>query len=511
MTAVLSLSARGDDDGVAVATETEAGDIDGIVARAVAAHASLSVSSRVDRARLMKSLADAMLEDGDAIIAAADRETALGTTRLTGELARTVAQLRLFADVVSDGLYVGATIDHADADALPAPRPDIRRMHVPLGPVVVFSASNFPLAFSVPGGDTASAIAAGNAVVVKAHHGHPQTSILSCAALRRGAANAGFSPDIIQIVLGSHAGVDVLKHPSIAAASFTGSVDGGRALFDIANSRPKPIPFFGELGSLNALVISPIALAERSPQIANDLVGSFTLGVGQFCTKPGLVLVPDGPAGDDFVEAVGSAASLVAAAPMLNQRIRVGWSRSIGALAESGDVVAVLEGDSADGTAAAPRLYATSARGVLAEGASSPAFEECFGPSTLIVRYADDDELLAVLSLVPGSLTGTVHGPRDEATSDPTAERSFALLSERSGRVLWNQFPTGVAVTWAMQHGGPYPATTSSASTSVGASAILRFVRAIAFQNAPQALLPAELRDDNPTSVPRRVDGRLEP
>jgi len=498
MGSVLSVAARGDAADEVVATETSAAEVDAIVGRAAAASAVLAAASRVDRARLLRSLADALEADSEAIVAAADRETALGTTRLTGELARSSFQLRLFAEVIEDGHYLSATIDHADANAQPVARPDLRRMLVPIGPVAVFSASNFPLAFSVPGGDTASAIAAGNAVVVKVHSGHPATSLLCAAALQQGAADAGFPADTVALVFGTEAGRTLVQHPAVRAASFTGSVAGGRALFDLASGRPEPIPFFGELGSINALVITPDALSERATEIATGLAGSFTLGLGQFCTKPGLVLVP---AGTDFAEQLALAAPTTGGS-MLNERIRSGWLASVDALGGSDDVTTLLR-------TAAVSLYSMPASSVIATGGASVAFEECFGPSTLLVEYESADELEAVLRLVPGSLTGSVHAGRGEGSPGSTAALALALLTERCGRVLWNQFPTGVSVTWAMQHGGPYPATTNAASTSVGAAAILRFLRAVAYQNLPAALLPLELRDDNPTAVPQRIDGKL--
>ncbi|CAN5137665.1 aldehyde dehydrogenase (NADP(+)) [soil metagenome] len=507
MTDILSIAARGDREPRPVASETTDAELEQIVARAARASRVLADATRADRARLLRSLADALEADSDAIVAAADEETALGTARLTGELARSSNQLRLFAEVLDDGGYLSATIDHANPAAVPVAVPDIRRMLVPIGPVAVFSASNFPLAFSVPGGDTASAIAAGNAVVVKVHSGHPSTSLVSAAALRRGAELAGFPADIVSLVFGTAAGVELVKQPAIKAASFTGSVPGGRALFDIAAARPEPIPFFGELGSINAFVITGAAIAERGDELAAGLAGSFTLGLGQFCTKPGLLLVPSDE--DDFTSALTTAAAAVAPGTMLNPRIRSGWAASIDGLGSAEGVTTLLAGlDSSDGPAGVS-LYSMPASAVLERGADSPAFEEYFGPSSLVVTYADEDELASVLALVPGSLTGTVHATEAEGAPGTLASRAVALLTERCGRVLWNQFPTGVAVTWAQQHGGPYPATTSSASTSVGAASILRFLRAVAWQNAPAALLPVELRDDNPTGVPQRVDGRL--
>ena len=507
MTDILSIAARGDREPRAVAAVTTSAELDEIVTRAVAASRLLAEASRTDRARLLRTLADELESDASAIVAAADEETALGVARLTGELARSSNQLRLFAEVLDDGGYLSATIDHANPDAVPVPVPDLRRMLVPIGPVAVFSASNFPLAFSVPGGDTASALAAGSAVVVKVHSGHPETSLACAAALRRGAERAGFPADILALVFGTAAGAELVQHPAIAAASFTGSVPGGRALFDLAAARPTPIPFFGELGSINAFVITQAALAERSDELAVGLAGSFTMGLGQFCTKPGLVLVPEGSL--DFTAALAHAAATVAPGTMLNPRIRAGWAASVDTLGSAEGVTTLLRGPDTTEGAAAVSLYSMTARSVLDLGADSPAFEECFGPSTLVDSYADEDELTAVLALVPGSLTGTVHATEAEGSPGTLASRAVALLSERCGRVLWNQYPTGVAVTWAQQHGGPYPATTSSASTSVGAAAILRFLRAVAWQNAPAALLPVELRDDNPTGVPQRVDGRL--
>ncbi len=507
MTDILSIAARGSREPLPVASETTGEELEQIVARAARASRVLAEATRADRARLLRALADALEADAETIVATADEETALGTTRLTGELARSSNQLRLFAEVLDDGGYLSATIDHANTAAVPVAVPDIRRMLVPIGPVAVFSASNFPLAFSVPGGDTASALAAGNAVVVKVHSGHPATSLASAAVLRRGAELAGFPADIVSLVFGTAAGVALVKHPAIKAASFTGSVPGGRALFDIAAARPEPIPFFGELGSINAFVVTSAAITERADELAAGLAGSFTLGLGQFCTKPGLVLVPAGA--DDFIASLTRAAAGVAPGTMLNPRIRAGWAASIDALGAAEGVTTLLAGlDTTDGPAGV-RLYSMPASAVIERGADSPAFEECFGPSTLIVSYADANELASVLARVPGSLTGTVHAGEAEGVPGTLASRALALLTERCGRVLWNQYPTGVAVTWAQQHGGPYPATTSSASTSVGAASILRFLRAVAWQNAPTALLPVELRDDNPTGVPQRVDGRL--
>jgi NADP-dependent aldehyde dehydrogenase len=494
---VWSVDARSGDKVEAVASSASSADVDAIVRAAAAAGPALVEAGLAGRARLLRALADGIEKDGDAIVAAADRETALGETRLRGELARSAYQLRLFAEVLEDGGYLEVTIDHPDPNAIPAPRPDLRRMLVPVGPVGVFSASNFPLAFSVPGGDTASAIAAGCPVVVKAHSGHPYTSVLSARALRRAAADAGFSEDLIGLIHGRQAGTVLVQHPLIQAVGFTGSVGGGRALYDLCCARPQPIPFYGELGSTNPLVVTPTAAAERAEAIAKGLAGSFTLGIGQFCTKPGLALVPAGPDGDRLVAALAEAAGTIPGGPMLTPSIREAFLTGSAERVAKPGVRAVL---SATGQVSPHVLVAT------ADAVDDVLVEECFGPLVVVVRYATEDELNAVLDRVPGSLTGTVHC----GESDELAGRVAARLSERVGRLVFNGYPTGVAVTWAQHHGGPYPSTTFPAHTSVGTTAIRRFLRPVAYQDAPAAVLPAELREDNPLGVPRRVDGRYE-
>ncbi|MCX4509822.1 aldehyde dehydrogenase (NADP(+)) [Streptomyces sp. NBC_01619] len=487
-----------------VAVEATAEEVDRAVRAADAARPALA--DRTVRAALLRTAADLLDEAGEHVIEAADAETALGPVRLTGELARTTAQLRAFADVVDEGAFLDIRIDHADAGRTP-PWPDLRRWKIPLGVVAVYSASNFPLAFSVPGGDTASALAAGCPVVVKAHPDHPATSELCAAVLRRAAQQAGLPEDVVALVHGFDAGVELVRHPLVAAAGFTGSVRGGRALFDAAAARPVPIPFHGELGSLNPVVITEAAAAERAEAIGNGLAGSMTLGEGQFCTKPGFVLAPEGDAGDRLLKSLTAAVSETEPGVMLDHRMREAFVAGVTERAALDGVEApVTPGAGGEHTVSAGFLT-VPARRLAAEGAHDLLLEECFGPVTVVARYAATDEIGAVLARLPGNLTATLHISEDEAAG-PAAEL-LASLTPLAGRVLVDGWPTGVAVAPAQHHGGPYPATTST-STSVGGTAIERWLRPVTYQATPTALLPAELRDDNPLGLPRRVDGRPE-
>ncbi|BBA96587.1 putative aldehyde dehydrogenase [Actinacidiphila reveromycinica] len=490
-----------------VAVEATADEVDAAVRAAATALPALA--DRSLRSRLLRAAAGLLERDAERVIAAADAETALGTPRLTGELARTAFQLRAFADVVDEGAFLDVIIDHPDPDAKPIPRPDLRRYKIPLGVVAVYAASNFPLAFSVPGGDTASALAAGCPVVVKAHPDHPATSELTAGLLREAAVSVGLPADTVVLLHGFRAGVELVGHPLVAAAGFTGSVAGGRALFDAAAARPRPIPFHGELGSLNPVVVTPAAAAERAEGIGAGLAGSFTLGSGQFCTKPGLVLTPRGADGDRLVAALTGAARDAATGVLLDGRMRENFVRGAAARAELPAVTApVAAGGDADPLAVRPGYVEVDAAELAGPGAHDLLLEECFGPLTVVVRYGDEDQLDAVLDRLPGNLTATAHLGADEAAAaDGPAAALLARLSTLAGRVLVNGWPTGVAVTGAQHHGGPYPATTST-STSVGATAIERWLRPVAYQDTPPALLPPELRDDNPHRVPQRVTGR---
>lgn len=502
MTTVMSIDVRTGRAVEEVAPENTREQVAQACERAAAAFPALVALGRVGRAAMLREMADALEARRETIVATADRETALGDGRLNGELTRTCFQLRLFADELADGGYLEATIDHAGPTGM-GPRPDLRRMLVPLGPVGVFGASNFPLAFSVPGGDTASALAAGCPVVVKAHPSHPATSVLCHQALAEGAASAGAPDATVAIVHGQDAGAALVTHPAITAVGFTGSLRGGRALFDLASGRPDPIPFYGELGSLNPMVVTPAAAAERADAIAEGLAGSFTLGVGQFCTKPGLVFVPTGAAGDALAAGLAARVPGMAAGTMLNAGIRAGFVTGTQRLADSDGVRVLAEApDDTSGTGGAPVVFE-----VVAGDLGGATVQECFGPTTVLARYGSDDELLAALDDLDGTLTATLH-VGDGETDLPA--RLARRLTGKAGRVLFNGYPTGVAVSWAMQHGGPWPATTNPLHTSVGTTSIRRFLRPVCYQDAPAALLPAELRD-GPCDVPRRVDGDHQP
>lgn len=495
-----------------VAVAATPADVDAAVRAAHATAAALA--DRDTRVALLRAAATELEADREAIVATADAETALGPARLGGELARASGQLRAFADEVADGAWLDVIIDHADSSLTP-PRPDIRRYKIPLGVVAVYSASNFPLAFSVPGGDTASALAAGCPVVVKAHPDHPATSELCAAALRRAAAEVGLAEDVVGLVHGFDAGVELIRHPLVAAAGFTGSVRGGRALFDAAAARPVPIPFHGELGSLNPVVVTEAAARERAAQLGAGLAASMTLGTGQFCVKPGLVLAPEGASGDELVASLSSALGETVAGVLLDARMREAFLAGVRARAALEGVAAPVvpgEGTGDGGEQAVVAGFLTlSAERLTKEGPHDLLLEECFGPVTVVARYADAEQVGAVLSRLPGNLTATAQLSTDEAAGGGGGRAAGLLrqLTALAGRVVVNGWPTGVAVTPAMHHGGPYPATTST-STSVGATAIERWLRPVAYQDTPEALLPAELRDDNPLGLPRRVDGRLE-
>ncbi|MER5180592.1 aldehyde dehydrogenase (NADP(+)) [Streptomyces sp. NPDC002896] len=489
-----------------VAVEATAEEVDQAVRAAYAARGALA--DRTVRAAFLRTAADLLEGAKDQLVEAADAETALGPVRLTGELARTCYQLRAFAGIVDEGAYLGIVIDHPDDTATP-PVPDLRRYKVPLGVVAVYSASNFPFAFSVPGGDTASALAAGCPVVVKAHPDHPALSELVAAVLRRAAAQHGIPEGVVGLVHGFEAGVELVKHPLVAAAGFTGSVRGGRALFDAAAARPVPIPFHGELGSLNPVVITEAAAAERAEQIGTGLAGSMTLGVGQFCVKPGLVLAPSGTEGDRLVKSLTEAVSNTDAGVLLDHRMRDNFVAGVRERAELPDVDAPVTPGAGGEHTVAPGFLTVPAAKLAAEGEHDVLLEECFGPVTVVARYEDEAEVTAVLSRLPGNLTATVHLSSDEVAGQGNGAEILAELTPLAGRVLVNGWPTGVAVAPAQHHGGPYPATTST-STSVGGTAIERWLRPVTYQTTPEALLPPELRDDNPLGLPRRFNGRME-
>ena len=476
---------------------TTTAELDALAAAAAAAAPVWRASSAGERAAWLRAAADALDAHIDELVAIADEETRLGETRLRGEVGRTSGQLRLFATVVEEGSYLELTADDADPSATP-PRPELRRTLTGVGPVAVFSASNFPFAFSVAGGDTASALAAGNPVIVKAHSGHPRLSARTASVVSEALTRAGAPAGSLALVEGREAGNALVQHPTIQAAGFTGSLGGGRALFDLASGRPDPIPFYGELGSVNPVVITPAALAARGDALAQGLVGSFTLGAGQFCTKPGVVFVPADAGFEDLVATHVAGAS---GGPLLTDRITAAFPAGIEHLEADPSVAVVAHGLAGASGAAQPVVLSTDAAAVAAR--PETLLEECFGPVTLLVRYSSDAELHAALEAVPGSLTATLHSePGDDVAT------VVEVLQRKAGRVLFAGWPTGVAVTWSQQHGGPWPATTSL-HTSVGATAIRRFLRPIVFQDAPQHLLPPQLRDEGLAALPHRRNGAL--
>ena len=453
------------------------------------------------RAALLEAIADAIDAARDDLVPIAVEESRLGVDRLTGEVGRTSGQLRLMAQVIREGSFLGIVWDRALPEATP-PRPDLRRMKVPLGPVAVFGASNFPFAFSALGADTVSALAAGCPVVVKPNPGHPRLSDAVMGVAQDALAAAGAPYGIITLVSDElQDGIGLVNDPRIEAVAFTGSTRGGLALARMAAERPRPIPFFGELGSINPVFVTAEAAAERGESIAQGWVGSYTLGAGQFCTKPGLLIAPRDPS---MRAAAVVATDEVGGQGMLTPAIRESYLRLLGERVDGGAVEVLSLGgwDEATDTVR-PTLIAVDIEAVIAD---HRLLEECFGPTSLLVEYDEAQQMLDLADTLPGLLATGVHAQGEE----PILGELLPRLVAHAGRVLWNGWPTGVAVTWSMQHGGPFPATTAPATTSVGASAVDRFLRPVTWQGMPQEVLPVPLRDDNPWHVPRRVDGVLE-
>ena len=486
----------------AVATDdTPPEELDRLIGVAADAARILVDSRPADRAGWLETVADRLDAAAEDLVPLAAQESHLGTDRLTGELKRTTFQLRLFAELLRDGSFLQATIDHADPAWPMGARPDLRRMLRPIGPVAVYAASNFPFAFSVAGGDTASALAAGCPVLLKAHPSHPQLSVATGAEVAAALRDAGAPEGTFAVVTGFDTGIALVQDPRIRAAAFTGSLRAGRALFDLAVSRPEPIPFYGELGSVNPAFVTPAAATQRAEQVATGFVGSMSLGNGQFCTKPGLLFVPADSGLEDRVAAL---AGDTPAAPMLSEQIRSGYSSTLASVAERPGVRVVAGKARSEGDPSPTILAAT-----VADLLSDPEglTQECFGPTAIVVSYGSAEELLEAARVFDGQLTATIHGQG----SEPVTAELQDVLSERVGRVVWNGWPTGVSVTYAQHHGGPYPATTSVQTTSVGTAAIDRFLRPVSYQDAPDEVLPPALREDNPWHLPRRVDGVLQP
>src|SRR5580704_4899381 len=472
----------GEPVGEPVAETSDAG-VDAAVAAAVAAFPAWAAFPR--RAEALEAVADALDARAGEIAVIADTETALGGERLTGEVARTVSQLRLFAAVLRDGGYLDAVVTPAQGVV-----PDLRRINRPVGPVAVFAASNFPFAFSVAGGDTASALAAGCPVIVKAHEGHPVTSDLTAEIVTGALAAAGAPSGTFGLVHGVQAGLQLLRHPLIEAAGFTGSTTGGLALARVCAERPVPIPFYGELGSVNPSVVLPGAAFSRPAAIATGYVASLTLGTGQFCTNPGLLFVPEDVG---LLTAIAEAVGASAGGAMLTGRIFAGYEDTVAEAADHPGVTELAAGRPGPGPwGATPRVFQVTLKEFAADLAVLS--RERFGPAGLVITYPSVPDLLPVLAALPGNLVGTVHADQDSPEDLDLARQVVAVLEHVAGRIVFNGWPTGVAVVPAQHHGGPWPATTVPAYTSVGTAAIRRWLVPVAYQNFPPELLPPGLR-----------------
>lgn len=463
--------------------------VDRACVAAEAAFWTYGYSSRAERARFLNAIADEIEARAEAITAIGTSETGLPAARLEGERGRTVGQLRLFASHIEKGDYLDRRHDPALPDRKPLPRPDLRMMQRPIGPVAVFGASNFPLAFSTAGGDTAAALAAGCPVVVKGHSAHPGTGEIVAEAIHAAIGSCGVHPGTFSLIQGGKRDVGhaLVQHPLIKAVGFTGSLTGGRALFDLCVSRPEPIPFFGELGSVNPMFLLPEAVKARGAEIGTGWAGSLTMGAGQFCTNPGIAVVETGAAGDAFVAAAAEALKGVTTQCMLTNGIAAAYRDGKARFDGRNAVKPVLVTDS-DGRNANPNLYETEASSYLHDHALG---EEVFGPLGLIVRVSGADEMETLARGFEGQLTATLH--MDAGDTD-LARRLLPILERKAGRLLVNGFPTGVEVCGSMVHGGPYPASTNFGATSVGTLSIRRFLRPVCYQNIPQGVLPEDLK-----------------
>jgi acyl-CoA reductase-like NAD-dependent aldehyde dehydrogenase len=473
--------------------------VDTLNLRVEAAHAAFDkarATAPATRAAWLEGIADALDRHASELVEIADGETNLGVPRLQGELRRTTFQLRLFAEEIQNGEHLDATIDHADPDWGMGPRPDIRRVNVPLGVVGVFGASNFPFAFSVIGGDSASALAAGCAVVHKSHEGHAELAARTAEIVIAALDDVGAPAGLFSLVSGRAAAEALVDHPLVKAIGFTGSTTGGRALFDRAAARPEPIPFYGELGGINAVFVTENAWAARGDEILAGYAQSFTLGMGQFCTKPGLLFLPAGHT-ETVTATLEAALDGFQPTELLNERLHEGYRRAVDEVQQDPSVKVMVAGDFAP--TPSPTVLHTTTDAVR----KNPEVlrQEMFGPASLIVEYRDESELVPLAQLLEGQLTTTVQAQQADDVAELTAR-----LCDISGRVLWNGWPTGVTVTYAQHHGGPYPATTST-TTSVGTAAIRRFLRPVAYQSFPASRLPEPLRDDNPWGVAQRING----
>jgi alpha-ketoglutaric semialdehyde dehydrogenase len=480
-------------------------DLERAAALAQAAFPIYSKLSGKEKGAFLRRIAATIEAAAPAIIQRANLETALPEARLQGEVGRTCNQLRLFADVVEEGSWVDARIDNADPNRKPLPKPSIRSMHHPLGPVAVFGASNFPLAFSVAGGDTASAFAAGNPVIVKAHPAHPGTSALVGHAIRESVRASGLPEGVFSMLFdaGVEVGVQLVKHPAIKAVAFTGSLAGGTALMKLAAARPEPIPCYSEMGSVNPVFVLPGALSKRASAVATGLQASFTLGAGQFCTKPGLVLVPQADGTPGFMKELGDRVQATPPQTLLTKAIADRYTSAV--KGRVSDATVLAEGaEPAGGSDAATVQASLFVADYKDLQDNADLAQEIFGPTTVVVGYQDRKQLLAVAEQLEGHLTATLQAEESELAGYADL---IDILTRKVGRLVLNAYPTGVEVCHAMVHGGPFPATSDGRSTSVGSQAIFRFTRLVCYQSFPDAALPDELKSSNPLGIMRLVDG----
>jgi NADP-dependent aldehyde dehydrogenase len=486
------------------ASRAELNDAAQLAARSFPVYSHLSGK---ERGAFLRRIAENLEALGDPLLERASRESGLPMARMKFERGRTCSQLRFFAEIIEEGSWVDARIDVGDATRHPAPKPDVRSLRRPLGPVAIFCASNFPLAFSVPGGDTVSALASGNPVVVLAHYSHPGSAELAGMAIRNAASECGLPEGVFSLLYdaGQEIAQALVSHPEITGVGFTGSRRGGTALLKIANSRPSPIPFYAEMGSVNPVFILPGALQSRTEAIAKGLHAAVTLGVGQFCTNPGVIVT----SGEDapFASQLAERMSGTAVGVMLNRGIATTYQRGISERASHPNiaaraVVATPSGEGKSPCGATAALFSTDAKTWVADHTLQ---DEIFGPSTLLVHATTREEIFEVARQLEGNLTATIHGTDDDLREFADL---IALLETKVGRIIFNGYPTGVEVCQAMVHGGPFPATSDGRSTSVGGRAILRFTRFVCFQDFTQSALPAELQDANPLGIWRLVDGK---
>lgn len=451
---------------------------------------SYGYSSQQERAVFLRAIADQIEIRGDAITEMGCKETGLPAARLQGERGRTTGQLRLFADHIESGDYLDRRHDKPLPDRAPLPRPDLRLMQRPIGPVAVFGASNFPLAFSTAGGDTAAALAAGCPVLVRGHFAHPGTADLVAQAIDAAIRSCGMHPGVFSQIQGGgrEVGQAIVQHPLIKAVGFTGSLAGGRALFDLCAARPEPIPFFGELGSINPMFVLDKALDKRGDEIAANWAGSLTMGAGQFCTNPGVAVMVAGPQADSFVKAASKALAEIPPQTMLTRGIAKAYQDGGAKVARSTEVTEVLKATCAERNAA-PQLYKTTGAQWLAE---ETLREEVFGPLGIVVLAQCTEEMLTIARELDGQLTCTL---QMDAEDHQMAADLLPVLERKAGRIMANGFPTGVEVCDAMVHGGPYPASTNFGATSVGTLSIRRFLRPVSYQNIPEGLLKPDLRN----------------